>query len=138
MVFNQYHELWVGNIIYKLVDKRLVVRTTSAYVSEIISMRNNDGMVREHTELIDRNTKETLPEPPVSTRTKCTMSITVPFNPTPTNGGNSVYAYIKPLVINTNGNKVNVCTGSIFINWGDGSTDNTSGDINAIRNHVSN
>lgn len=139
MVFNQHHELWVGTDIYKLVDKRLVVRANSAYVSEVLSLRDNNGIVREHTELIDRNTKEILPEPKVSTRTKCTMSITVPFNPTATNGGNSVYGYIQPVVINTNGNKVTTCGGSISIAWGDGTTSgDPNGNINAVRNHIYN
>ncbi len=139
IVFNQYHELWVGNDIYKLVEKRLLVRTTAAYVSEIISMRNNGGMVREHTQLIDRNTNETLPEPPVSTRTKCTLSITVPFNPTVTTDGNSVYGYIKPIVIDQNGNEVKLCGGTVSINWGDGSSlTNITGDINYPRTHIYN
>jgi hypothetical protein len=137
MVFNQYNELWVGDKIYKYVGSRLVSRTSYIYLSEVISMRGVDGIVRENTELIDMNTKETLPEPPVSTRTKCTMSITVPVNPTATNGGNDTYGYIQPIILGQDGNKVTTCAGNISINWGDGTSSSyTNSNIGAIRNHV--
>jgi hypothetical protein len=139
MVFNQYHELWVGDDIYKFVDKRLIAKTTSDYISEIIDMRGNGGMVRENIELLDMNTKGTLPEPPVSNRTKCTMIVTVPANPTSTNGGNSLYGYVQPIIIDQNGNRVSACGGNISIDWGDGNTSFSSNEnINGIRAHVYN
>ena len=42
IVFNIYHELWVGDDIYKFIDKNLIATAKSQYLNEILSIRDNN------------------------------------------------------------------------------------------------
>jgi hypothetical protein len=116
-VLNQYSELWVGNDIYKYVGENLVVKTTGTYVSEIIDIRNNNGIQRDHTTLIDFTKDSVIVLKP---RTTCQMILSEPFKPT----GN--YGYLKMTFKDSDGNIFTgvPCggpAGKLTIDWGDGS-----------------
>jgi hypothetical protein len=136
LVFNEFHELWVGDYIYKFVDKNLIAKTTSPYVDEIVSMRSN-GLDREHVELVDRIQKRTMPGT-IKTRSTCTMDITMPFNPTEVNGNQftQLFGYIKPIIVDENGNEPSICAGTLIIDWGDGDIETfTNAEISDARVH---
>ncbi len=114
-VFNQHHELWVGDHIYKYVGDNLSVRTTSPYVGEILDIRSNpDKIVRDNTELIDFVRDSIIIVKP---RTKCQIIVRNPFEPT----GNTGYVQVD--LIDLDGVKhKGICGGIVTINWGDGTT----------------
>jgi hypothetical protein len=114
-VFNQHHELWVGNHIYKYVGENLCIRTTSPYVSEILDIRSNpDKIVRDNTELIDFVRDSVIIVKP---RSKCQMIVRNPFEVTGTTG------YVQVDLIDLDGVKhTGICGGKVTINWGDGTT----------------
>lgn len=115
IVLNQYHELWVGNHIYKYIGENLCVRTTSPYVNEILDIRSNPNkIVRDNTELIDFVRDSIIKVEP---RTKCQMLVRNPYEPT----GNTGYVQVD--LIDVDGVKhTGICGGIVTINWGDGTT----------------
>jgi hypothetical protein len=116
IVFNQYNELWVGDDIYKYVGDNLLVTAKSAYVSEIVDIRNNNGIERDHTTLIDEVKDSVI----VTSRTRCEMIISEPIAPTGTYGN---VGYLKITLKNADGNIfTGSCGGKLTIDWGDGNT----------------
>jgi hypothetical protein len=114
-VFNQHHELWVGDHIYKYVGDNLCARTTSPHVSEILDFRTNpDKIVSDNTELIDFVRDSIIKVEP---RSQCQMMVRNPFEPT----GNTGYVQVE--LIDLEGVKhTGICGGIVTINWGDGTT----------------
>lgn len=74
IVFNKNHELWVGNDVYKIVRTNLIAKVDAAHVSELISIRNTNQVIKENIVLYNKLTGDILPEKPVSQRTECSIN----------------------------------------------------------------
>ncbi|MFN8339700.1 MAG: hypothetical protein U0T36_11850 [Saprospiraceae bacterium] len=126
IVFNQHHELWVGNHIYKYVGENLCVRTTSPYLTDILDIRNNpDKIVKDNTELIDFVRDSVITVKP---RTACQMIVRNPYESTGTKG------YVQVDLIDFDGVKhTGICGGIVTINWGDGTTTSEPNNSNVLK-----
>lgn len=115
IVLNQYHELWVGNDIYKYIGRNLVVKTTAQYVNEIIDIRNGNGPISDNIEVIDFTKDSTIVLEP-RTRHICQMFI---YQPVPQS--NNTVTYLNIGLLDSDGVLFSgVCGAKITIDWGDG------------------
>jgi len=115
IVLNQYHELWVGNDIYKYIGRNLVVKTTAQYVNEIIDIRNGNGPISDNIEVIDFTNDSTIVLEP-RTRHICQMFI---YQPVPQS--NNTGTYLNLGLLDSDGVLFSgVCGAKITIDWGDG------------------
>lgn len=135
-VFNENHELWVGDEVYKYVDEGLVARSSSSYVSRLLSIRNNpQKIVQENVELIDIVRDSIINTDKVQLRSQCQMIVTNPYE-TPVNSGTK---YLRPQLITGDGEVFDAssCGGNITIDWGDDHTDYyTNTEVRNVRAHI--
>ncbi len=133
-VLNTYKEFWVGDKIYKYIDKYLVTTGNSSRINDFIEMRSSKEIVRDSLQVFDdANHKELFKRKPQddevgsgiyypnqigTSRSACEFEIIK----TQRSSGNSLW--IKVIGLDQNNNEIINCgNNSTFdIDWGDGST----------------
>ena len=112
-VFNEYHELWVGNDIYKYVGNDLLATAPNNDLTTILDMRARNGVFRPGVTVFNEAKQEVVTQPVAP---PCFFTLEEFKDPVAPND----LVKIRIRGIDANGNNIPFCSGTLTINWGDG------------------